>query len=48
MREAAEPGGYRIWHDEAGVWYAFYDLAGHEIAEQIWSVKPAKQVPDSG
>lgn len=49
MREAVEPGGYRIWHDEVGVWYSCYDLAGQETAERIWSIpeKPAEPIPDS-
>jgi hypothetical protein len=48
MREAAEPGGYRIWHDEVGVWYAYYDLAGQETAARIWSLPDpaANQIPD--
>ena len=48
MREVAEPGGYRIWHDEAGVWYAYYDLAGRETVIRIWSAVARTQAPQSG
>lgn len=48
MREAAEPGGYRLWHDETGVWYAYYDLAGQETAIRIWSVVARTRTPQSG
>lgn len=36
MREAREPGAYRIWHDDHSVWYAYYDLAGQETASRLW------------
>ncbi|MBK7403797.1 MAG: hypothetical protein IPJ41_03980 [Phycisphaerales bacterium] len=37
MREAREPGAYRIWQEDGAVWFATCDIAGQETATRIWT-----------
>jgi hypothetical protein len=48
MREIAEPGGFRLWHDESRVWYSYYDLAGQETSQIIWFRSDAPELAPGG